>query len=34
MDAGAEIATGEPGDVLARPEVQAAYVGLETDPAD
>jgi ABC-type branched-subunit amino acid transport system ATPase component len=34
MDAGAEIATGEPGDVLARPEVKAAYVGLEADPAD
>jgi branched-chain amino acid transport system ATP-binding protein len=34
MDAGAEIATGEPADVLARPAVQAAYVGLEVDPAD
>jgi branched-chain amino acid transport system ATP-binding protein len=34
MDAGAEIATGEPGDVLERPEVQAAYVGLEPGPAD
>lgn len=34
MDAGAEIATGEPADVLSRPEVQAAYVGLESDPAD
>jgi branched-chain amino acid transport system ATP-binding protein len=34
MDAGAEIASGEPGEVLERPEVQAAYVGLEVDPAD
>jgi len=34
MDAGAEIACGEPGEVLERPEVQAAYVGLEPDPAD
>jgi branched-chain amino acid transport system ATP-binding protein len=34
MDAGAEIASGEPGEVLERPEVQAAYVGLESDTAD
>jgi branched-chain amino acid transport system ATP-binding protein len=34
MDAGAEIAAGEPGEVLERPEVQAAYVGLEPDTAD
>jgi branched-chain amino acid transport system ATP-binding protein len=33
MDFGTEIATGEPGDVLNRPEVQAAYVGLESDEA-
>jgi branched-chain amino acid transport system ATP-binding protein len=34
MDAGAEIATGKPAEVLERPEVQAAYVGLEPDTAD
>jgi branched-chain amino acid transport system ATP-binding protein len=33
MDSGTEIATGEPADVLSRPEVQAAYVGLEPDTA-
>ncbi len=33
MDAGSEIATGEPAEVLSRPAVQAAYVGLEADPA-
>jgi branched-chain amino acid transport system ATP-binding protein len=33
MESGTEIATGEPADVLSRPEVQAAYVGLEPDTA-
>jgi ABC-type branched-subunit amino acid transport system ATPase component len=33
MDAGSEIAAGEPAEVLSRPVVQAAYVGLEADPA-
>jgi branched-chain amino acid transport system ATP-binding protein len=33
MDSGSEIAAGEPAEVLSRPEVQAAYVGLESDPA-
>ena len=33
MDSGSEIATGEPADVLSRPAVQAAYVGLESDAA-
>jgi ABC-type branched-subunit amino acid transport system ATPase component len=33
MNFGTEIATGEPGDVLSRPEVRAAYVGLESDAA-
>jgi branched-chain amino acid transport system ATP-binding protein len=34
MDSGCDIATGEPAEVLSRPAVQAAYVGLEPDPAD
>jgi ABC-type branched-subunit amino acid transport system ATPase component len=34
MDSGSDIATGEPAEVLSRPAVQAAYVGLESDPAD
>jgi branched-chain amino acid transport system ATP-binding protein len=33
MNFGTELATGDPGDVLNRPDVQAAYVGLEAGEA-